>query len=603
MANKIITKENLTTNQFNVAFANSKMIQYWRANPVIACRDILGVVLLDYQAWLFTQTWFAKDSLWVLTRNGGKTIIASLYILLQSALFPEQEIFIASKSGRQSKKLFTYCEKLAMNKISEFGNLPDIYMQEIYRANESISGFSHDTAGFNVALLNGSTITTLNGIVENNLGQRATLVVFDEAGFCDEKIITSIEPYTTTEKSFITSNEEFFDYRTLPKNKPTQRLYISSASHKGSYFYKKFYDFSLRMMAGDNRFFAACLTVDTPLNPTLHGKKYAPLLSYSEVETLQSVNPMKCAREYYCRFEDGESDDQIIKASTIERNSTFVLPEITPKDNAKYIFGYDSAAIADNSILAMAKLLKDDSRGYYIQLANMVNFKDLGRAKGNRQMLYQDQLDEIRKYLVLYNGNNPEYQNIHKLAVDSGSGGGAHLYASSLFLNYKDPHDVEHRGIIDPIYYEDKRRDYPNAYPILRMVEPTKWKNVMIKRLVELMDLGLIEFPQEYGNSGYVDIEDSNGEVIRQYLSKEEELALINIDLCKEETKLIHRYTSASGNSIYKTREDMARTVHDDRFYTLCLIANELYEIREQDNLGKHKHKKEKDRTVLSLFN
>jgi hypothetical protein len=603
MSNRIVTKEQLTTNQFNLAFSNSKLIQYWRANPVVACRDLLGIQLLDFQAVIFTQTWIAKDSVWVLTRNGSKTVSASAYAMLRSLLFPEEEIWIVSKSGRQAKKLFSYVERLATGKISEFVDLPDIYLQEVYRANQAITGFSHDPQGHNVKLLNGSYIKTLNGIPDNNRGERGTLVIFDECGFMEEEAIAAVEPFTTTEKSFKTSTDESFDYRALPKNKPSQRLYISSASDKTTYFYDKFYDFSLRMFAGDKRFYAVSLTVDVPLAPTLRGKKYAPLLSYDEVESMMNTNPSKAMREYYNAFDEDGGDDQIIKSHTIERNSTFVLPKLTPTKGRKYILGYDTAHRADNSILGAMETYYEDELGLVGDIINMINFKDLSDVKGNRQMLFQDQIEEVRKYVLLYNGDGAEYENIHKLAIDGGMGGGGGIYGSNLMFDWKDEHGISHRGMIDKNNTpQEVQRQYPNAYDIINIVEPTKWKPIMVERLIELMELGVIRFPAEYNNSGAVEIEDENGDIIRRKLSKEEILALINIDLLKEETKMIHRFKSGERVS-YKLRTDMQNKMHDDRFYVLCLMANELYELREAEKASKHVSKKKKDRTVLKLFN
>jgi hypothetical protein len=215
-------------------------------------------------------------------------------------------------------------------------------------------------------------------------------------------------------------------------------------------------------------------------------------------------------------------------------------------------------------------------------------------------MLYPEQVDEIRNYISLYNGENvPEYQNIHKISIDAGMGGGGHLYSHTLMYDWKDKLGINHRGVIDNVYFEDKLRDYPNAYPILRMVEPTKQKPIIVGRLIDLMDLGLIEFPIEYRNSGHVDIEvvdESTGEseITRRNLSKEEELALANIDLCKEETKMIHRYKNANGTVSYKTRTDVSQKIHDDRFYVLALLASEIHEIREKETALGTKQKKEK---------
>lgn len=166
-----ITKEQLTSKQFNIAFSNSQIIQHWRKYPVQALKDLLGIQLLDFQQVIFTRTWFARESVWVVTRNGSKTLSASTYALLTQLLYPEQEIWIVSRSGKQSKKLFSYVEKLATNRISQFGELPDIYMNEIYKAQESMSGFSHDPSGHSVTLINNSYIKTLNGNVDNNRGR------------------------------------------------------------------------------------------------------------------------------------------------------------------------------------------------------------------------------------------------------------------------------------------------------------------------------------------------------------------------------------------------------------------------------------------------
>ena len=433
--------------------------------------------------------------------------------------------------------------------------------------------------------------------------ERGTLCIFDEAGFMEENSILAVEPYTTTDTGFKTSTDESFDLRTLPRQPENQRLYISSASDESSYFFTKYKDFSKKMIAGDRRFFVADINADVPLAPTLKGKPYHPLVNKTEIDAVMSTNPVKGMREYYNKFDKDGGEEQIIKSHVIDRNSTFVLPEIIPEDNSKYMLALDPALVSDNSILGVMKLIYDDKRGWYGKLVNMDNFKDLEDKSGNKQLKYEDQVERLREYMVRYNGNNAEYANIHKVIFDGGMAGAGLHYASTMRFDFKDSRGEQHRGIVDKDYFAESIRDYPNAYPNLRVVEPTKWKVIMVNRLIDLMNLGLIEFPEEYNGSGSVDVEDSNGELKRVRLTKEQELALINIDICKEETKMIHRYKTANGKERFDTRVDMARKIHDDRFYVLCLLANELYELREKDINSKHKSTKTKDRTVLSLFN
>lgn len=432
-------------------------------------------------------------------------------------------------------------------------------------------------------------------------------IYIDEAGFCNENSIVAIEPYSTQDTSFKSSTDEDFDNRTLPVNAPMQRIYFSSASDKTSYFYKKYVAFAKRMIAGDRRYFVADVPIDVPLAPTINGKQCAPLLSKSVYDQAMATNPRKALREYKNKFDEDGGDLQIIKGSTIENNSTFYLPEIIPTDepNVKYGLFYDSAHVADNSVILVGKFIHDEKRGWYGKVVNLVNFKDINAKFTNRQMTYDEQRDELRKLIVKYNGNGAEYENIHTVEIDSGSGGGGILYAHSMMHDYVDNLGDSHRGIIDKDFFEDKVRDYPNAYPILRMIEPSKWKNTMVKRTIDLMDLGLIEFPKTYNNSGSMDIdsEDENGNIItvRKRLSKEEELALINIDLCKEETKMIHRYKTASDRIVYKTRVDV--NMHDDRFYVLIMFGNAIHELRHDEDEKRHKKKKKKDKTILGLFN
>ena len=86
-----------------------------------------------------------------------------------------------------------------------------------------------------------------------------------------------------------------------------------------------------------------------------------------------------------------------------------------------------------------------------------------------------EQLEEIRKLLLLYNGNNSEYNNVH-FYVDVGAGGSGRTYAEQLWFPWTDKDGVEHRGIID---LEDENTKevaykYPKACNICHMIEPKK---------------------------------------------------------------------------------------------------------------------------------
>lgn len=598
-----ITKDILTSAQFKTYSANSKVLQYYRANPVQACEDLLGISLLDYQAYTLQQTWNAQFSILCMSRNASKSFLGAIIMMLTALLYENQKIWIVAPVGSQSKETFSYISRIAKNELEGFENLSDIFYNEVERANDSLSGFNLAPEGHSVKLLNGSVIKTLNGNPANIRSKRATMVYFDETGWLSPEMVSVAEAFATGNSSFVTSTDKYFNPLTLNERKPNQLIYASSASDKTTDFYQKYQMFAKRMWAGDRRYFAIDIKVDIPLAPTKKGKQYPPLLDKSKPEQALATNPVKAMREYWNSFEE-TSDNQIVSSHVIEKNSKFILPDMHYKKGSKYGLFYDPARVADNSALLIGEFCYDEKRGWYGRAVNLVNFKDLSQILGNKQMMYPDQIKQLRHYLTMYNGDSPDYENIMKFGVDTGMGGGGILYLDELLYDFKDKYGNPHRGIIDKDYHPiEIQRQFPNTANIVRMIEPTKNRSMLFESMISMFDLGLVDIPFEYNNSGHVVMENEDGEAIFRNLSKEEELALINLDLAKSEIKMMHRYITPSGNTVYKLRTDMAGRMHDDRAYVFAMFCNEIRLLRENDLKGRHKHKKEKDRTVLTLFN
>ena len=86
-------------------------IAFYRRNPVIAARDLLGIQLFDAQAYMLGQSWNASHVLWACSRNFGKSFVGSVFILLKAILYENQGIYIVSSVGDQSKvSCLTYTE-------------------------------------------------------------------------------------------------------------------------------------------------------------------------------------------------------------------------------------------------------------------------------------------------------------------------------------------------------------------------------------------------------------------------------------------------------------------------------------------------------------
>ena len=58
-------------------------------------------------------------------------------------------------------------------------------------------------------------------------------------------------------------------------------------------------------------------------------------------------------------------------------------------------------------------------------------------------------------------------------------------------------------------------------------------------------------------------------------------MALVQIDLMKVELTAIHKTQNAEKTSVsYALSKEKENRLHDDRFYTLIMLAHRLYEIR-----------------------
>lgn len=150
-----------------------------------------------------------------------------------------------------------------------------------------------------------------------------------------------------------------------------------------------------------------------------------------------------------------------------------------------------------------------------------------------------------------------------------------------------------HRGLIDKEYSAEEARNFPNAIPdIVKLMSPLKYKSEMFESLIQMMDLGLIEFPNEYDGKGFInliyEIDKNGNRTLRDYFPSEdeekilskkeitvdtqihklttyEEIALKQIDHAKTELVNIYRFKQASGKDRFDLDPQKANKMHDDR--------------------------------------
>lgn len=526
--------------------------------------------------------------------NAGKSFMGAVIIILKAMLYENQSIYIAAPVGDQSKELFTKIEEvvLRIGKTSaSIDSLKDIASKEVVISSANKTGFVHAQTGFHVSFYNGSEITSLNGKPDNNRSKRSSLVFFDESGFMSEEAISIMEAFAAQDSNFKTSTDKSFNIKAQRKKCPTQLIYASSASDVDTTFFKHYKDFAIKMFLGDNNYFCCDIPCDVPLHPTMDGKDYPPLLTQSKVDSAMKANREKALREYHNKFTKDGGEDQIVKWGEIRRNETFLLPEVC-NDNkgGKYVFAFDPARMNDNSIITIMKVIRDENIGYYGKIVNCINLLDK-ESKKNIKLSSPEQMKILKEQIITYNGKAPDYENILAINLDDGAGGGGiSAFGDYLLEDWKDSKGFLHKGFLDVDYenYEGYENKYPNASNKLHLITAKKYRTQMVDEFIELMKLDLLKFPKEYNGKGYITLEkiNKNGQVelYNRNLDKEEEIALMQIDLLKTEVTAIHKFENPEKTSkTYKLPKDKENHIHDDRFYTMIMLSHFLYNLRRQD--------------------
>lgn len=63
-------------------------------------------------------------------------------------------------------------EEIALQKISSFAGLTDVFANETVKSSTNKTGFTHKPSSFEVSLYNGSKINSLNSMPDNVRGHR-----------------------------------------------------------------------------------------------------------------------------------------------------------------------------------------------------------------------------------------------------------------------------------------------------------------------------------------------------------------------------------------------------------------------------------------------
>ena len=627
----------MSTRKIESLMEISKMQKYFQCNPLKWIDLMYNMEMLDCQALIIQRAWNCPNVLVTASRGIGKSTTIDVILMSKDSLFSNYWCYIASGSGDQAQQTFMTLEKLANDNIDEFqGSTGKLFKDEVVIPSASGDGFSHNPNGFTYSTYNGSTTKTLNSNIDSRRGARGS-VIFDESAFLSEEMINVYSAFTIVNKSFKTGKDSSgksidpIRQRTFATNIPNQKFLISSASTTDTKYYALYRDWSKRQIMGDPDYCVLHIDCEVAFKPTLHGKIIAPLLSRSTVESEMRTNPEKARREYYCQFTTEAGSDAIVKRGVITRNEEIRKPiHCNETGNKKYGLFYDPARQMDNSFILVMEfydyIQKDGTIDKRAKIVNGVNLLDVGK-KIKSPMRTPDQVEYLKQMILDYNAGADNYENIVGIWIDAGSGGGGINIADYLMPDWETADGMVHRGLIDKEFSSDYVSRFPNAVDKIHLMSPSKYKSEMYEALIEMLTQDKISFTATYDNKEYLTIFDidqkklaKERERITEELKKKklnekefeekmqeelgkiqsvntktikldwkDKIALANIDALKEEIVNMVRKKRESGKDSFELTPEKARSLHDDRAYTLALGGYALMEERRKLLLQKPK--------------
>ena len=556
-----------------------QIINWGRANPIGFCSRFFGYELLDYQKYAIMESWFRDFIMWLACRNAGKTTLLSIYPMLRSVLIPYHATYFIGNTGDQAKEIFKKMEKIALREIESFCGSTEVFMGEL-KTGANSDGFVHDPASFKCELFNGSTINTLNSNIINIKGRRASLVCYDESGWYPEELFVQTAQFVNQSENVMLGGN--VDTTLEPKKFSRQLLYASSASDTSSEFYKKYRAFAEKMFIGDPKYFVCDFNVDLIMHATYDGEPYPPLISPDKVAEAMADNREKAERELYNLFSADSHDGQIVTRGDIMRCSEKRPPVLKNDGGRIFIAAYDSARMSDNSILGWAELVDDPEKGWCMKIQNVISMVDQATKKKTPLRL-PEQVKRLQDAIIDYNGlGKLDYENIKCIICDSGPGGQMIGGISDQLLeDWVGKDGKQHKGLIDKSHKANETavRKYPDAVNIIKLLDPAGNRNAIFEAAEQMTKLGIVSWPADTEGKDYIIKIEDDGSETRYDLNLEEQLALAQIELMKDEVITVCKYNT-NGKITYNFPPELRNKKHDDRAFVYALLCWYLATLR-----------------------
>jgi hypothetical protein len=436
-------------------------ITFYRRNIHRFVEHYFGITLFPYEIVMIYMMGICDSFVAICSRGTAKSWLVAVFACAKAVLYPNSEIVVVSSTKPQAGIIV---EKI-VNLRSNHPNLA-----------REISNIVTNMNKWEVLFHNGSSLRVVASR-DSARGKRATLIIYEEFRLIDKDVLDSvIRPFAYVRQTPYLHNPEYEHLKEEPKES-----FISSAYHKGLWWYDETKKNIKAMLKGDNVFFIALdylLTIKhgikTPRQIKNERSKMDEIAASEEYDNI----PWGEASDAYFRLRMFDHARKVQKAFYPQREETY-NPKKNPYNLPKIegelrILSCDFAQRTgkenDLSINACIRLLPT-TRGYFrelVYLESMEGKNSILQALGVKR-LWQDFEADYIVIDITTNGINI-YDSLGQVTQDEERD--VEYPAMTIF-----PHESLEEKVIDEL---SKRTLGLNALPIVYPISATPRLNSQI---------------------------------------------------------------------------------------------------------------------------
>lgn len=346
---RLTKKELLTLND------SERLVQLYRKDPVLACRDLLGIELTWYQRQILRGMWVKKYVMLLMTRGLSKTYLLAIFALLKCMLYPGIKLGIVAPVFRQAEYVFDYIDEMYNNSPFVRAAVTKHSARASFKALLKFHNFSFAEA---LPIGDGTKVR----------GRRYTTILVDEAAQMDPMILKLvIHPMMTVKK----------------KGTENQLIYASSAYYAWNHLYNTYLVYKLMENEKPNLYRVYEFDFDDHLMIPVTERPFDLDMDYI-MEQKKLMTTAEWEMEYLARFpveEVGFISAELIEKCTPKHNEGSPI-ELVGDSNGKYVMGVDAARVAggDNFVIQIVKLDGGTRRLVNTKIFNGATFHQMAEA-------------------------------------------------------------------------------------------------------------------------------------------------------------------------------------------------------------------------------